>query len=119
MSPLVQILAGDVSIRREEPFMILIGEVLVRGTIDLIYDIDGVPVIVDYKTGAMPGDDDPLMQRYRLQLAIYALAVWHATDRMPKSLTLAFVSTGDYRTFACTRELLDETMQTLSRVLGV
>jgi ATP-dependent exoDNAse (exonuclease V) beta subunit len=111
-------IAGSRSVEREQPFVHLTGDVLVRGTIDVLYTSEsGAPVIVDYKTGKMPDDAGPVMERHRLQMAIYALAVWRATGRMPAEMVLAFLSSGTTRSFPCTESLLEETEALLRKTL--
>jgi CRISPR/Cas system-associated exonuclease Cas4 (RecB family) len=70
---------GDmVPLYAERPFLLHVEGVTVKGRIDAIYGTpEGRWEVVDYKTGRVPDDDDPLV---RTQLDVYALAcvdVWH------------------------------------------
>ena len=106
-------------IEREQPFVLAAGEVLVRGTIDLTFTSDtGGLVLVDFKTGGVPAGDSPVLDRYRLQLAIYALAAWRATGRLPETLALAFVDAGETVSIPVTESLLDQADRTIMRILG-
>jgi ATP-dependent helicase/nuclease subunit A len=117
-SDLAASLASATRIKREEPFMLMIGETLVRGVIDLLFETTNGIVIVDYKTGAAPAPDSPLMARYYRQLAIYALAVQRVTNRIPSVLTLAFLSADEIVNFSCTPILLAETATVVESALN-
>ncbi|MEX2599961.1 MAG: 3'-5' exonuclease, partial [Dehalococcoidia bacterium] len=66
---------------REVPVGIPIGDGVLEGFIDLLFEEDGGLVVVDYKTDAARDDAaiDGAMERYRLQGAAYALAVERVT----------------------------------------
>ena len=70
------------------------GEVLIEGYIDLLYETpSGSLVIVDHKTDAVP-DEVTLAakaDRYRLQAATYALAVQESTGRSVERAILLFL----------------------------
>ena len=76
-SPLLAELAA-VAPRAEVPFVVGLGETVVRGQIDLLVpppDGDGVPTVVDYKTDALDGRAPAdLAGRYAAQRQVYALA---------------------------------------------
>ncbi|HEV2360915.1 MAG TPA: PD-(D/E)XK nuclease family protein, partial [Acidimicrobiales bacterium] len=60
-----------------------VGGRAVEGFVDLLYEMDGGLVVVDYKTDSVrsDGDIDEAMERYRLQGATYALALQTALGR--------------------------------------
>ena len=69
-------------VRPELPFRIELGAgTVIRGTIDLLAEIeDGPPIVIDYKTdSAAPDASEPLPGAYLLQRALYARAVAEAT----------------------------------------
>jgi ATP-dependent exoDNAse (exonuclease V) beta subunit len=73
--------------------------VVLEGFIDLLYEkADGL-VIVDYKTDAIPSEEElaRAMARYRLQGAAYALAVEQALGRAVVACRFVFVQTAEAR----------------------
>jgi ATP-dependent exoDNAse (exonuclease V) beta subunit len=76
-SPVWARLAQARDIRREQPFVFPLGELLITGTFDVLAtEADGQTLVVDYKTDAL-GEDSPeqlVRQRYETQRLIYALA---------------------------------------------
>jgi DNA helicase-2/ATP-dependent DNA helicase PcrA len=92
---------GDkVPLFAERPFLLRIDDVTINGRIDAIYGLpDGPWEVVDYKTGRLPAEDDPIAG---IQLDVYALAcidVWH---KRPEDLRLTYLYllTGDERSHA-------------------
>ncbi|MGZ8637499.1 MAG: ATP-dependent DNA helicase, partial [Actinomycetota bacterium] len=84
----------------ERSFLLPLEGLVVAGRIDAIFgaDDEGPWEVVDYKTGRVPDDGDPLV---RTQLDVYALAcidVWH---KRPEDLTLTYLylSSGTERTY--------------------
>ena len=69
---LQQPLAWARTLAVESGFNIAIGDTRVRGLVDRICELDGRTVLVDFKTNAQL--DETLLDAYRLQLRIYALA---------------------------------------------
>jgi hypothetical protein len=68
---------------------------LLEGYVDLLYRREGGGlVVVDYKTGPATPDVDlaPLVERYRLQGAAYALAVEEATGEPVADVVFAFLT---------------------------
>jgi ATP-dependent helicase/nuclease subunit A len=66
----------------------------IEGYVDLLYRRPSGLVVVDYKTGPDHPDDDldPLIERYRLQGASYALAVAAATGEPVVEATFVFLT---------------------------
>ena len=74
----------------EVPFDMMIGATVVRGRVDAVFDDgDGTQVVVDWKTGDVPGT--PEAQRHAaVQLAVYRLAWAGMTGRPLESVRAAF-----------------------------
>jgi ATP-dependent helicase/nuclease subunit A len=77
--------------RAEVPLLVEVADTVLRGSIDLLVEKDGgPPLIVDYKTDKVDGRDAAeLTARYKIQQAIYALAV--AEARGVQEIELAYV----------------------------
>jgi len=82
-SPLLaELLAAGAQLRPELPFRLALGpDTVLRGTIDLLAEIEGEPpLVIDYKTdAAVPAGGEGLAEGYVLQRELYALAVAEAT----------------------------------------
>ena len=80
----------------EVPFEMTVGEVVVRGRIDAVFeDPDGGATVVDWKTGEPPATNDELAHA-AVQLAVYRLA-WASLTGCPESKVRAafhYVRTG-------------------------
>jgi ATP-dependent helicase/nuclease subunit A len=65
-----------------------------EGYVDLLYRQPGGLVVVDYKTGPQGVDADltPLVERYRMQGASYALAIGDATREPVLDMVFAFLT---------------------------
>jgi ATP-dependent helicase/nuclease subunit A len=65
-----------------------------EGYVDLLYRRDDGLVVVDYKTGpaGLDADLDPLVARYRMQGAAYALAVADATGEPVVDVVFVFLT---------------------------
>ncbi|HZA76159.1 MAG TPA: UvrD-helicase domain-containing protein [Acidimicrobiales bacterium] len=70
------------------------GSRTLEGYVDLLYRRPGGLVVVDYKTGpdGVDVDPEPLVQRYRMQGASYALAVAEATGEPVLDMVFAFLT---------------------------
>jgi DNA helicase-2/ATP-dependent DNA helicase PcrA len=80
--------ASAVPLFTERPFLLWFDGFVIGGRIDAIFGTrDGAWEIVDYKTGRMPDDDDPLSG---VQLDVYALAATELWDKKPDDLTLTY-----------------------------
>jgi DNA helicase-2/ATP-dependent DNA helicase PcrA len=98
----------------ERSFLLPLEGVVISGRIDAIFgaDDDGPWEVVDYKTGRVPDDLDPLV---RTQLDVYALAcidVWH---KRPDDLRLTYfyLSAGEERSYE-----VDDAESVRARVAG-
>jgi RecB family exonuclease len=88
--------------------------ITISGKIDCLYQTrDGRWKIVDYKTGRLPAADaSAILEKYDVQLAIYALAVKSAIGRMPDAVEIVLV--GDEVT-SVSLDLTDEFLAATSR----
>ncbi|MDI6858287.1 MAG: UvrD-helicase domain-containing protein [Dehalococcoidia bacterium] len=79
--------------RREVYVAVPVDGIVLEGFIDLLYETDGGLVVVDYKTDAVPDEEEMAraMARYRLQGAAYALAVERALGRKVVACRFVFV----------------------------
>lgn len=78
---------------REMPVAGLVGDGIVEGFIDLLFEEEDGFVIVDYKTDELRSADeiDRAMARYRLQGGAYALALSRATEANVKEIVFLFL----------------------------
>ncbi len=72
----------------ERPFLLWIDGMVVGGRIDAVFgEPDGAWEVVDYKTGRVPSEDDPM---FGFQLDLYALACVEIWGKRPEELTLTY-----------------------------
>ena len=78
---------------RETPVAGPVGDGIVEGFIDLLFEEEDGYVVVDYKTDDVPTDEDidRAMERYRLQGGTYALALSKATGLKVKEVSFLFL----------------------------
>lgn len=70
-----------------------IGEQIVEGYVDLVYETEQGLVVVDYKTDQVePNEIDLKVDRYRLQGATYAVALEETTRQPVSSVVFVFLS---------------------------
>ncbi len=71
-----------------------IGEQIVEGYVDLVYETEQGLVVIDYKTDQVELNEiDAKVDRYRLQGATYAAALEETTRQPVSSVVFAFLST--------------------------
>lgn len=72
-----------------------LGNGLVEGFIDLLFEEEGRIIIADYKTDVLDdGAEEERMGQYSLQAGAYALAVYGVTGKTVKEVVLVFVRSG-------------------------
>jgi len=78
---------------REVPVAGPVGDGIVEGFIDLLFEEDDGFVIIDYKTDSLGSDDEiqRAMQKYRLQGGGYALALDKAIEARTKEIVFLFL----------------------------
>jgi DNA helicase II / ATP-dependent DNA helicase PcrA len=80
--------AGVTPWATERPFLLAVDGFVIGGRIDAIFgERDGAWEIVDYKTGRVPAEGDPVAG---LQLDVYALAAHEVWGKKPEDLTLTY-----------------------------
>ncbi len=87
-------------LRREVPFESGTEEAtrFVRGAIDLVFEVEGGLVVVDYKTGrADPAALAERVEAYREQMRLYARSLERLTRRPVREAVLVFTATGAER----------------------
>ncbi|MDQ3990977.1 MAG: PD-(D/E)XK nuclease family protein, partial [Actinomycetota bacterium] len=73
----------------ERPFLLYVDGMVVGGRIDAVFGtVDGPWEVVDYKTGRVPPESDPLTG---LQLDLYGLACVEVWGKRPEDLTLTYL----------------------------
>ncbi len=74
-----------------------VGSSAVEGYVDLLYETPDGLVLVDYKTDGVLGasDIDDKVERYRTQIAVYALALETSTGLIVTEARLVFCTTGE------------------------
>jgi ATP-dependent DNA helicase UvrD/PcrA len=85
--------ADRVPLYTERPFLLYLDGMVVGGRIDAIFEgPDGRWEVVDYKTGRVPPEDDPITA---LQLDLYALACVEVFGKDPGALRLTYFYLGE------------------------
>lgn len=95
-------------LEHEFDFMFALGDVVLRGQIDLWYEQDGELVLVDFKTDR---EEDP--EAYALQLHFYALALEKYIGRPPDRVVLFYLRSGREVEVKRSAEKAFETLQNL------
>ena len=78
---------------REVPVGAPVGETVLEGFIDLLFEEEGELVVVDYKTDSVETEEEIAARsgNYRIQAGAYALALQQATGRSVKEVILLFL----------------------------
>ena len=78
---------------REVPVGALVGETVLEGFIDLLFEEEGALVVVDYKTDSLETEEETAARsaHYRIQTGAYVLALQEATGRSVKEVILLFL----------------------------
>jgi DNA helicase II / ATP-dependent DNA helicase PcrA len=80
--------ADRVPLFTERPFLLYLDGYVVGGRIDAVFGTpEGAWEVVDYKTGRVPKEGDPL---FGFQLDLYALACIEVWNKRPEDLTLTY-----------------------------
>ena len=84
---------------REVPVAVPVGQGVLEGFIDLLFQENGGLVLVDYKTDAVDSQNlDETVTRYNLQAGAYALAAQRATGRSVTEVVFLFLHANEQRT---------------------
>lgn len=76
-------------LEREFEVLMAVGDVVVRGTIDLWFEEGGELVLVDYKTDRLKPEEAP-DPHYAIQIRLYALALQAITGKLPALAALFY-----------------------------
>lgn len=84
---------SGVEVYNEYPFLLELGGVAIKGVIDrILRDAGGSLKVVDFKTNRRVPTGS-LLEEYRMQIAVYSLAVQEIFKRPPKEAAVYFVYT--------------------------
>jgi ATP-dependent exoDNAse (exonuclease V) beta subunit len=112
-------LASARQIHRELDFILNVGQLTLRGQIDLLYcDAQGQWHIVDYKSDRV-ATDEQIAQRasnYELQMLAYSLAAQRYLDQPVTDASLYFLRPGRQHTFATDQAKLKTASDTLAKI---
>jgi ATP-dependent exoDNAse (exonuclease V) beta subunit len=96
-SPLRAEIAAATRVRAEVPILLSAGSTVLRGSIDLLVERDGLPpLVVDYKTDRLRGDDPAARAaHYEVQRSIYALAAKESLGATEVEVAYVFLERAD------------------------
>ncbi len=102
---------------REFPVKALLGDTIIIGVIDVLYqNLDGDWTILDFKTGS-EGAADPRVLGYEFQMLLYAFLVKEATSTPPRKAIIHFLRTGASHTVAVTVPEIERTTARAAEIL--
>lgn len=103
---------------REVPVGAPVGETVLEGFIDLLFEEDDGLVVVDYKTDSLETDEEIAARSglYRIQAGAYALALQEATGRSVKEVVLLFLQPRQETVMRDVSTLMDEARAALATV---
>jgi DNA helicase-2/ATP-dependent DNA helicase PcrA len=108
--------AEQVPLFTERPFLLYLDGMVVGGRIDAIFEgPEGRWEVVDYKTGRVPAEQDPVTG---LQLDLYALACVEIWGKRPEDLTLTYFYLSESKEVTRTAGDPSETRERVLRALG-
>jgi ATP-dependent exoDNAse (exonuclease V) beta subunit len=92
-SPLREEIAAATRVRAEVPILLGAGGTVLRGSIDLLVERDGAPpLVVDYKTDRLRGEDPSARaSHYEVQRSIYAMAAAESLDASEVEVAYVFL----------------------------
>jgi ATP-dependent helicase/nuclease subunit A len=96
-SPLREEIAAAARVRAEVPILLGAGGTVLRGSIDLLVERDGAPpLVVDYKTDRLRGEDPAARAaHYEVQRSIYALAAAESLGADEVEVAYVFLERAD------------------------
>jgi ATP-dependent helicase/nuclease subunit A len=96
-SPLRAEIAAATRVRAEVPILLSAGSTVLRGSIDLLVERGGLPpLVVDYKTDRLRGDDPATRAaHYEVQRSIYALAAKESLGATEVEVAYVFLERAD------------------------
>ena len=105
-------LSGANGLLREHPFVLRVGEGLVRGTIDAVLPPD---TLIDYKTGDFHAERH---ERYQWQLKLYAAAARALTGTLPTRGVLVYLDKSRVEELVIRAADADDAMALAARVMS-
>jgi DNA helicase-2/ATP-dependent DNA helicase PcrA len=104
----------------ERPFLLWVDGLVVGGRIDAVFgEPDGPWEVVDYKTGRVPSEDDPM---FGFQLDLYGLACVEIWGKRPEDLTLTYFYLAEGKEVSTTggdpEETRDRVREALAGIVG-
>jgi ATP-dependent exoDNAse (exonuclease V) beta subunit len=96
-SPLREEIAAATRVRAEVPILLRAGKTVLRGSIDLLVERNGAPpLVVDYKTDRLHGEDPSARaSHYEVQRSIYALAAAESLRATEVEVAYVFLERAD------------------------
>ncbi len=96
-SPLREEIAAATRVRAEVPILLGAGGTVLRGSIDLLVERDGAPpLVVDYKTDRLRGEDPSARaSHYEIQRSIYAMAAAESLEVSEVEVAYVFLERAD------------------------
>jgi ATP-dependent helicase/nuclease subunit A len=96
-SPLCEEIAAASRVRAEVPILLGAGGTVLRGSIDLLVERDGAPpLVVDYKTDRLRGEDPAARaSHYEVQRSIYAMAAAESLGASEVEVAYVFLERAD------------------------
>jgi ATP-dependent helicase/nuclease subunit A len=96
-SPLRAEIAAAARVRAEVPILLGVGKTVLRGSIDLLVEREGVPpLVVDYKTDRLRGEDPAeRAAHYEIQHSIYAMAATQSLGAEEVEVAYVFLERAD------------------------
>jgi ATP-dependent helicase/nuclease subunit A len=96
-SPLRGEIAAATRVRAEVPILLRAKETVLRGSIDLLVERDGAPpLVVDYKTDRLRGEDPAeRASHYEIQRSIYAMAAAESLGASEVEVAYVFLERAD------------------------
>lgn len=104
---------------REAPVAVPVGDGVLEGFIDLMFEENGGLVLVDYKTDAVDSSNiDEALSRYRIQGGAYAMAVQRTTGMPVTEVVFLFLHANVTRSLTDIPTLAAQAEATASEYLG-
>jgi hypothetical protein len=96
-SPLREEIAAATRVRAEVPILLGAGGTVLRGSIDLLVEREGAPpLVVDYKTDRLRGEDPSARaSHYEVQRSIYAMAAAESLGASEVEVAYVFLERAD------------------------
>jgi ATP-dependent exoDNAse (exonuclease V) beta subunit len=93
---------------------------MILGTVDcLLQDSIGKWHLIDYKTGAVPTDQNGLVQKFGVQMTLFALAIEQLTGTLPASIRIVqLAAEPQVHPFALSSALIDAKRHQINQAIN-